>query len=179
MPAVLFYAAAVIFTLAECGLFLAPPAKVSRRGTVYGFLIGAAFTAVVGYMGAKLSLLLPEAALPYAGIIPVAASAVRAGKYLTKRVGFGLSGEIREENLIQLAAALTVRHSVCLLSLSVVPGEVSAASAAVFAVSAAGSAAALACLPPADRPGARKVFYLLTALSVQAAGVMSIFINFI
>ena len=167
-------AAAVAAAAWEIFLFLSPLTGVSRKRTLIGFALGAAFLAVFAYMGRQISYLLPPEVSPLAGIIPLAASLGRAVKTAAKKTGFTMADDIKSGNLAQLAAALTVWHGVCPLSVSLVPGALDLTSAAFAAAAAAITAALLGCLPVSGGAGTRRAAYLLTALCVGLCGAFSL-----
>lgn len=167
-------AAAAAASAWEIFLFLSPLTGVSRKRTLIGFALGAAFLAVFAYMGRQISYLLPAEVSPLAGLIPLAASLGRAVKTAAKKTGFEMADEIKSGNLAQLAAALTVWHGVCPLSVSLVPGALDLMSAAVSAAAAAITAALLGYLPVSGGTRTRRAAYLLTALCVGLCGAFSL-----
>lgn len=167
-------AAAAAASAWEIFLFLSPLTGVSRKRTLIGFALGAAFLAVFAYMGRQISYLLPAEVSPLAGLIPLAASLGRAVKTAAKKTGFTMADEIKSGNLVQLAAALTVWHGVCPLSVSLVPGALDLTSAAVSAAAAAVTAVLLGCLPVSGKAETRREAYLLTSLCVGLCGAFSL-----
>ena len=176
MPAVIPAAAALAAASAvfEALCFLSPAAKAERKKAAGGFLAGAAFVLLFGYMGRQIGTLPPDSIAGYAGITAVISGAVRIAKLILRRVSFEPGGGTDEKTVFQLSAALTVQRCVCTLSVTPIRGAVTWISAAVFAAAVLTGGIVLRAGTPAAGCAARKASYLVTALICAACGISSL-----